>query len=109
MCCGSNARIECANRALTRAFEIHIIFFSKFVEKHFSFLSPAGTQVSGNHAAQNRITQMTDANALEQAKLIAAAPDLLAALRNIVMNDDGSPIAHVMASIARTAIAKAEA
>jgi hypothetical protein len=52
---------------------------------------------------------MTDANALEQAKLIAAAPDLLAALRNIVMNDDGSPIAHVMASIARTAIAKAEA
>lgn len=39
------------------------------------------------------------------AQLIA---DLLAALRNVVMNDDGSPIAHVMASIARTAIAKAE-
>jgi hypothetical protein len=36
-----------------------------------------------------------------------AARELLAALQNIVMNDDGSPIAHIMASIARTAIAKA--
>jgi len=45
---------------------------------------------------------------LGDARLMAAAPDLLAALRNIVMNDDGSPIAHVMASIARAAIAKAE-
>jgi hypothetical protein len=44
---------------------------------------------------------------LSDALLIAAAPELLAALRNIVMNDDGSPIAHIMASIARTAIAKA--
>jgi hypothetical protein len=44
---------------------------------------------------------------LSDARLIAAAPELLAALQNIVMNDDGSPIAHIMASIARTAIAKA--